>query len=66
MNNVSQISSLASNNHLGDFLKSLDKSTHDLLMISLNQEMNSEQSSSDKQNKIKTEILKRTGKGGAS
>jgi hypothetical protein len=56
----------ASSSHLGDFLKGLDKCTHDLLMISLNLEMNSDHTSSDKQNKIKTEILKRAVKGGAA
>jgi hypothetical protein len=42
---------------LGSFLNDLDNTTHDLLMIALNLEMDTEQSSSDKQNKSKTIIL---------
>lgn len=63
---ISACSESTSPHQLGQFLQSLDKTTHDLLMIALNLEMDSEQSSADKQNKIKTEILKRTVKGGAA
>jgi len=53
----------ASSTALGEFLQNLDKNTHELLMIALNLEMNDEQSKSDKQNKIKTEIFKRLSQG---
>ena len=66
MNVASPRPESTSPHQLGQFLQSLDKCTHDLLMIALNLEMDSEQSSADKQNKIKTEILKRTVKGGAA
>jgi hypothetical protein len=56
----------SSSHQLGQFLHFLDKCTHDLLMIALDLKMDSEQSNADKQNKIKTEILKRTVKGGTA